>query len=51
MVEKTTKTVKVHNPYNELFGSGIPYLPRSGYRDPPIKEYKISINNDKLSKS
>ena len=49
-VEKTTKTVKVHNPYNELFGSGKRYLPWSGYTDPLPKEYKISINNDKLKK-
>ena len=31
-----------------MFSSGIRYLPWSGYTDPPPKEYKISINNDKL---
>ena len=30
--------------------AGIRYLPWSGYTDPPPKEYKISINNDKLKK-
>ena len=49
-VERTTKTVKVHNPCNEFFGSGISYLPWSGYTDALPTEYKITINKNKIKK-